>query len=150
LQYLDFTNQKSRPWEKLIEEVKAASQRPLSYSLNIPLNSPPYIRQAVKSLDSAVGSDRAGAIETLMHANSQEACTVLKEALKHPLSDVCQNAASAFGYIGDIEAISALQEALQDPDANVRENAAWALGQTEDTKAIPALQEALCDHCRHS
>jgi hypothetical protein len=145
LQYLDFTNLKSRPWEKLIEEVKAASQSPLTYSINIPLNSPPYIRQAVQSLDSAVGSDRAGAIETLMSANSQDAYTVLKEALKHPLSDVRQNAASALGHIGNTEAIPALQEALHDPDANVRQNATWALGQIEDSKVIPALQEALHD-----
>ena len=41
LQYLDFTNQRSGPWERLMEEVRAASNIPLTHSVSIPLNSPP-------------------------------------------------------------------------------------------------------------
>src|SRR5215470_6466789 len=36
LQYLNFTNAKSRPWDRLFEEVRAASQAPLTHSINIP------------------------------------------------------------------------------------------------------------------
>lgn len=53
LQYLDFTNLKTRPWERLIEEVKGAESAPLAHSVRIPLNAPPFIRQAVIALDSA-------------------------------------------------------------------------------------------------
>src|SRR6266567_7844212 len=42
MQYLDFTNPKIRPWDRLIEEIKAATNVPLTHTINIPLNSPPY------------------------------------------------------------------------------------------------------------
>src|SRR5579864_6020316 len=70
LQYLDFTTAKSRPWGTLIEEVRAASRAPLTYSVSIPLTSPPFVREAVASLDSAVLEDRKGAIETLATART--------------------------------------------------------------------------------
>src|SRR5215472_2307745 len=73
LQHLDFTNAKSRPWDRLFEEVKAASRAPLTHSVSIPLNSPPFIRQAVASLDSPVRSDRESAVETLTTARTPPA-----------------------------------------------------------------------------
>ena len=90
LQYLDFTNPspKIRPWERLIEEIKAAAHTPLSHTINIPLNSPPYVRQAVMALDSPNDSDRIGAVRTLLQVRSPETQTVLIEALQHPIEDV--------------------------------------------------------------
>jgi TIR domain/HEAT repeats len=115
LQYLDFTNMKSRPWDRLMEEVRDASHAPLTHSVSVPLNSPPFIRQAVASLDSAVLADRGAAIETLATAKTPAACDVLREALKHPLPDVRSAAAEALGRINDPAAVPALTEALGDP-----------------------------------
>jgi HEAT repeat protein len=143
LQYLDFTSMKSRPWERLIEEVRDASHAPLTHSISIPLNSPPFIRQAVASLDSAVLADRTAAIETLTTAGTSGACTVLREALKHPLPDVRFSAANALGRIKDSAAVPDLIEALKDPDGRVHYDAANALGRIKDSAAVPALIEAL-------
>ena len=145
LQYLDFTSAKSRPWDRLIEEVKTASDAPLTHSINIPLNSPPFIRQAVASLDSANIGDRAAAIETLSTARTSTAYTVLREALKHPLPDVRWQAAEALGKIQDSAAVPALIEALADPDERVRWLSAEALGKINSPAAVPALIKALAD-----
>jgi hypothetical protein len=145
LQYLDFTNTKSRPWDKLIDEVKAASHAPLTHSVSIPLNSPPFIRRAVSSLDGAVLDERKGAIQTLATARTPAACAVLRGALKHPLPDVRQAAAGALGQLNDSAAVPALIEALKDPDWIVREAATGALGQLNDSAAVPYLTEVLRD-----
>jgi len=145
LQYLDFTNAKSRPWERLFDEVRAASHAPLTHSVNIPLNSPPFVRQAVASLDSAVGSDRKAAIETLTTAQTPVACTVLRESLNHPLPDVRYAAAEALGQLQDPAVVPALLETLKDPDRNVREAAAEALGQFQNSAVVPGLLETLKD-----
>ena len=145
LQYLDFTNVKSRPWDKLIEEVKAAASAPLTYSISIPLNSPPFIRQAVASLDSAVFGNRKNAVRTLELAEMPAARTVLKEALKHPLPDVRSASAEALGEIRDPAAVPPLIETLEDPSDDARRAAAKALGEIKDPAAIPPLIEALDD-----
>src|SRR5215470_14553355 len=105
LQYLDFTNPKSRPWDQLLEEVKSAQQAPLANTLNITLNSPPFIRQAVAALDSANAKDRAEAIQTLAQTESQEAYEVLREAVRHPIADVPRMAVSALRSRKDSSAI---------------------------------------------
>jgi len=145
LQYLDFTNVKSRPWDKLIEEVKAAASAPLTYSISIPLNSPPFIRQAVASLDSAVFGNRKNAVRTLELAEMPAARTVLKEALKHPLPDVRSASAEALGEIRDPAAVPPLIETLEDPSDDARRAAAKALGEIKDPAAIPPLIKALED-----
>jgi HEAT repeat protein len=145
LQHLDFTSGKSRPWERLIQEIRAASHAPLTYSVSIPLNSPPFIRQAVASLDSAVRDHRVGAVETLATARTPAARTVLREALNHPLPDVRSAAAQALGEIKDFATGPALTEALKDPNDHVRQAAAQALGEIKDPAAVPALTEALKD-----
>ena len=63
LQYLDFTNIRSRPWDKLIEEVRAAPSTPLTRSVSTS-ESPPFIRQAVTSLDSASPKERKMQLKT--------------------------------------------------------------------------------------
>ena len=147
LQYLDFTKAKSQPWDKLIEEVRAASRAPLTHSISIPLNSPPFIRQAVESLDSAVMGDRSGAIETLATANTPAAWTVLREALEHPLPDVRSKAAQALGIIKDPVAVPALIEALKNPRERVTERRwiIYYLRDSTDPTVVPALIEALKD-----
>ena len=145
LQHLDFTHVKTRPWDKLLEEVRAASNAPLAHSVNIPLNSPPFIRQAVASLDSAVRSDREAAVETLAIARTPAAYAVLRESLNHPLPDVRGAAARALGVLKDASAVPALIEALKDPYENVRGRAAQALGAIKDASAVPALIETLKD-----
>lgn len=93
LQYLDFTNRNVRPWERLFEEIQAASHAPLAHTIRIPLNAPPFVRQAVIAIDSASPDKRKGAIETLAQAwKTTDVCEVLIEALKHPLADVRRSA----------------------------------------------------------
>ncbi len=145
LQYLDFTNVRSRPWERLIEEIKAASHSLPSHSVNISLNSPPIIKEAVASLDSAVPDERRDAIRTLAEVRTHAACATLRESLKHPFPDVRLAAAEALGDIEDPIAVPALIEALKDPMGSVRSNAAEALGSIKDPSAVPALIEALKD-----
>ena len=145
LQYLDFTNAKSRPWDRLIEEVRAASNAPLTYSVSIPLNSPPFIRQAVASLDSANFDDRTGAIKTLEMARTPAAYAVLREALKHPLPDVRSAAADSLKGVNDPATVAALIEATKDPERDVRRAAADSLKGVNDPAAVAALIEATKD-----
>jgi HEAT repeat protein len=116
LQYLDFTNAKTRPWDRLLEKVRAASNAPITYSISIPLNSPPFIRQSAAALDSINSKDRDGAIQTLKMARIPAAYAVLREALKHPLWDVRSAAISSLKGINDPATVAALTEALNDPD----------------------------------
>lgn len=149
LQYLDFTNARSRPWGKLFEEIRAASHAPLTHSVSIPLNSPPFIRQAIASLDSAVLSDRKGAIGTLATAQTPAACAVLRESLSHPLPDVRAAAAEALGEIAAPDAIPTLTGALpalmaaqrDDPDESVREAATRALRSYREANISPGVKK---------
>jgi HEAT repeat protein len=146
LQYLDFTVRTSRPWERLLEEVQAASKAPLAHTVRIPLNAPPFVRQAIITLDSASSTQRKEAIATLLQAKTMlNICGVLIEALAHPLSDVRVSAAQALGKIRDVAAVPALRQALYDPEVIVRVNAAEALGAFKDVAAVPALSKALHD-----
>lgn len=147
LQYLDFTVPKSRPWERLLEEVQAASKAPLAHTVRIPLNAPPFVRQAVMALDGVSSTQRKEAIETLLQAKTMlNICGVLIEALTHPLSDVRISAAQALGTLRDVAAVPALCQALYDPETTVRVNAAEALGKFKDAAtAVPALSKALHD-----
>lgn len=142
-QFLDFTNPKVRPWDRLLEEVNAASQTPLSNTVAIPLNSPPFIRQAVVPLDSAMKSDREAAIQTLAQTNDPAASSVLREALRHPIADVRQGAAIALGQIEDASATPVLIEVLHDSSFAVRQSAFGALQQIEGTEGESILLEAL-------
>ncbi len=143
LQYLDFTVPKSRPWERLIEEARSAASSPLAYTVRIPLNAPPFIRQAVIALDSAYSEERISAIETLVQSKSSEVQMVLLEALKHPITDVREAAVAALGEIGDASVVAALSETLHDTDEVVRSAAAAALGKIGDASAVPALRKFL-------
>ena len=146
LQYLDFTVPMSRPWEQLLKEVQAASKVPRAQTVRTPLNAPPFVHQAVVTLDSASATQRKEAIETLLQARAMvNICGVLIEALAHPLPDVRLNSAQALGQIRDVAAVPGLREALHDPEAIVRVNSAEALGEIKDAAAVSALSEALHD-----
>jgi HEAT repeat protein len=146
LQYLDFTNARSRPWERLIAEIKAVSLAALSHSLKVSISSPPIIPGAAASLDSTVPDERRDAIRTLASVGTQAALSALRESLKHPLRDVRSAAAEALGEIGDSMAVPALIEALNDdPMGSVRSTAAKALGSIKDPSAVHALVKALKD-----
>lgn len=145
LQYLDFTNRKTRPWGRLIQEVRNASSIPLAHSVRIPLNAPPVIRNAVIALDSASFEERFSAIQTLVQMSSPDAQGILLEALKHPIPDVRGAAAEFLGQIGDASVVPALCELLHDAHGDVRARAAESLGQIGDASVTPALCEALHD-----
>jgi hypothetical protein len=145
LQYLDFTSPKARPWERLVEEVKSAVHAPLTHTVHIPLNSPPYLRQAVMALDSPVEGDRTEAIKTLKQIRRPEIQGVLLEALQHPIADVRWESARTLGELGVTTAVPALMELMHDPQTAVRQASAGALGKLGDTTAIPVLTERLHD-----
>jgi HEAT repeat protein len=146
LQFLDFTLDMSRSWERLIEEVRAASKAPLAHTVRIPLNAPPFVRQAVMALDSASPEQRKDAIDTLVKAKgTTDVCGVLIEALKHPIIDVRHHAAMAIGKIKDPSAVPALIEALHDSDPDLYSYATDALLEINDPSATSALIQALHD-----
>jgi TIR domain/HEAT repeats/PBS lyase HEAT-like repeat len=145
MQYLDFTNPKIRPWDRLIEEIKAAANVPLAHTINIPLNSPPFIRQAVMALDSANEDDREAAVRTLQQVGSPEAQTVLIEALQHPIEDVRRASTEALVQMRATSAVPSLVQLLHDSEGSVRWAVINALGSLEDKTALPALTERLRD-----
>ena len=145
LQYLDFTNSNSRPWEKLIEQLRGAVSTPLARSVGSSDDPFPFIRQAVASLNSASVDDRREAIANLVSARTPAAQTVLIEALKHPFPDVRSGAAKALAGIKDPASVRALIEALKDSEKDIRRGAALSLGKIKDPTAAPALTEMLKD-----
>jgi HEAT repeat protein len=140
---LDFAGTQSRPWDRLSSRVNDAARAPLAHSVIIPRNSPPVVREAVASLDSAIGSEREAAIQALVTARTPVVAAVLRESLNHPLPDVRTAAAKALGQIQDGAAAPALIGLVTDPDGHVREAAARALGTLGDPAAVPALAGAL-------
>ena len=112
LQYLDFTNRNARPWERLLEKIQAAAHTPLAHITRIPLNAPPFVRQAVNALERVSPDERKDAIEMPTKAwKTAEVLGVLIEALQHPLANVRQTAAGALGEIKDPSALLLLTEA---------------------------------------
>lgn len=145
LQHLDFTNLKSRPWDKLIEQVRAAPMPLRPDSVSPSHDSHPFIRQAVASLNSSSIEERLNAIQNLASVRTPDARTILIEALKHSFPDVRITAANALRNIKDSRTVPALIEALKDVEEGVRRAAANSLGEIQNPIAVPALIEMLKD-----
>jgi HEAT repeat protein len=88
----------------------------MKHTCNIPLNAPPYIRQAAIESDNVVKDHRKEAIEIVATAHYSDAHDILIAALHHPITDVRQGVITALGEIKDSTAIPALQEVLHDPE----------------------------------
>jgi HEAT repeat protein len=143
LQYLDFTNRMSRPWDKLIEALqKAVDHAP--YTIRLPPDVPLAIKQAVATLDSASPAERQAAIKTLAQTNHPAAREALAEAVQHPVRDVRIHAALALVQFRDARAVPGLLEALRDKNLGVRIGTAKGLGRI-GSAAVPGLLDALRD-----
>jgi HEAT repeat protein len=154
----DFTNRMARPWDKLIADLRgicekeqreksdSISEDKQACSIEIPVNCPPLIENAIKSLDSVNLDGRREAIKLLFGINQSTSREVLLSALKkHPLNDVRSCIASGLGEDRNRDAIPGLIEALGDTDKSVRKSAAEALGKIGDRDAVPVLMESLRD-----
>lgn len=80
--------------------------------LQIPRNTPPYIRHAIAALDSANREDRRGGIDSLAETDHPLAGEALLKCLEHSLRDVRFGAALILGKRGDVKAIPALLNSL--------------------------------------
>jgi len=159
LQYLDFTNMRSRPWERLIEDIKAASHAEPGYSPRIPDKSSPPIRGAeirsikdpttvpelIVALKDQERTVRASAAKALGGIEDPAVVPALIEALNDKYEQVLRAVASALGACRSQAAVPALIEKLMDPGEHVRISAARALGDIGHPAAVLKLIDALDD-----
>jgi HEAT repeat protein len=140
-QFLDFS---SRPWEKLIAEVKEAAKTALA-SAATQSKVLSFIEQAETALNSSNAATRQDAVATLAQATSADAQAALVEALAHPIADVRQRAAIAIGQMRYQEAVPLLIELLHDPMHSVRTACISSLEHMRDIRALPELLAILPD-----
>jgi HEAT repeat protein len=145
LQHLDFTNQATRPWNRLIQELEQAITGNTSNAVRVPRGAPPVVRQALAALNGPDSSKRKDAMETLKQINDPLRQAVLITLLEHPTRDVRVDAVGALGQLGDSAAVPALVARLNDQHWQVREACAGALARIKDTRAVPELLKALDD-----
>jgi HEAT repeat protein len=144
LQYLDFSNHRARPWEKLIEVLQEAAGVYASHTIRVPKDAPPAIKRAVEALDSLNPDERKAAIENLGQMNHPAAREALAGAVQHPVRDVRVSAAFMLEQFKDARAVPGLIEILYDKDERMRQTAIGALGRI-GTPAVPALLDILRD-----
>ncbi len=113
LQALDFSNYMLRPWDALTRTLKALSQAERPLSVALPRDAPPFVQQAVRSLDSSDASERTAAMKLLTELTDPGTREVLAEALRHPLADVRESAAQALAEWKDLRAIPVVLEAIR-------------------------------------
>ena len=70
---------------------------------------------------------------------------ILIEALQDPDEEMCRQALSILGTIGDSTAVPPLVKLLKHPDKGIRSNAALVLGNLGIKTALPAILQALKD-----
>ncbi|MDD4651798.1 MAG: HEAT repeat domain-containing protein [Methanothrix sp.] len=158
IHYYDFTKRGARPLDKLMADLKAICEKEpkgkrdinpaikQASSIEISVNCPPFIENAIKSLDSVNLDERKDAIDLLIQNDQPLSRGALLSALKkHPLNDVRRGIAHRLGESGYIYGMPGLIEALRDHDNSVREQAAWALGIIGDNTSSSGLMEALGD-----
>jgi len=87
LQRLNFTN-KSRPWQRLFEQLDKLLTASPETSISVPINATPVIKHAITALDSFNSEEKISAIETLAQIEDPLAKQVLTEALNHPVKSV--------------------------------------------------------------
>lgn len=110
LHYLKFTDTTVRPWDLLLETVKAAVNQSGVYAVRIPRDAPPHVKSAIVALDSANAADREGAVSVLANTDHPTAKEALLSALRHPLRSVRWDAAL---HVSDDErVVSALTDVL--------------------------------------
>lgn len=172
LQYLDFTNRRTRQWDTLLKTLMKAVTTHGEEISQLTAGLPTSIKQAIDALESSLPDLRSEAIKSLARTSHPAAKEALLEALNSSMLDVRIEAALALpdaravpilidalhGMNKDISnravkaltrigtpSIGYLLRALQDENVRLRRNAAIALGDIRDEVTVPGLLEALSD-----
>lgn len=136
LQYLDFTNNKHRPWERLVQRLKEIEKRADRVESHQPLPVrvvPDHIAQTIKELDSVNEGARQNAIARLVDEasnNDSHSYEALLQATDHHMYDVRVESCLRLADIShsDTRLIPALVQVLETNDWSIRRRAARALG----------------------
>lgn len=143
LQYLDFSDRASRPWDRLIGQLQDLAGAARSGGVRVPRDAPSAVKQAVTALDSPNPAERKTALESLAQIDHPSARAVLSDALAHPVGDVGIHAALQLARLDDTRAVPRLIDAIQSEDRPTRQAAIEALGRLRDAAAVPPLLEIL-------
>jgi HEAT repeat protein len=142
IQCLDFGNYQLRPWDKLIAALREAADAEREFTLRVPRDAPPVVREAARALDDMDHDRRNAAIGSLAGMDHPAAMELLAEAVRHPIQDVRFGAAFQLGAkFHDPRALPALLEALR---SGHREMEPWMISRIGEP-AVPAVLRALDD-----
>jgi HEAT repeat protein len=142
LQYLDFSNYASRPWERLLESLQDLAEAQGEFTLTAPRDAPPVVRAAARALDGMNPGERQAAIQSLAQMNHPAAVQLLVDALRHPSEDVRFGAAFILGETHhDVRALPVLLEALRCGHKDLK---LWMIIRIGEP-AVPSLLEVLED-----
>jgi HEAT repeat protein len=97
IQYLDFSNYQLRPWEDLAKSLRDLADAQREFTLRVPRDAPPVIREAANALDSMECDRRRAALASLAQMNHPAAIELLAEAVRHPIQEVRFGAAFQLG-----------------------------------------------------
>ncbi len=137
---LDFSNYVSRPWENLAQGLRVIADAEREFTVRVPRDAPPVVREAAAALDSMERDRRRSAIASLAQMDLPAAIELLAEAIHHPIQEVRFGAASQLGEKHhDLRALPTLLEALQCDNEAVKPWVISRIGQA----AVPALIETL-------
>lgn len=147
LQYEDFTNRLSRPWDRLLARVRQIGKQPAATpkpaqqtsTIQVPDDVPAPIRNAINALDSTNPIQRSEGIQALINMKRPDADEALAVALGHAYLDVSTHAALALAQQKDYRATPVLIGLLSNPEHFGRGAAVEALGLLGDISALPAL-----------
>jgi HEAT repeat protein len=140
IQCLDFSNYLLRPWEKLVEALRELADAEREFTLRVPRDAPPVVRQAAIALDDMDRDRRRSAIASLAQMNHPAAIELLAEAVRHPIQEVRFGAAFQLGEKHhDPRALPALMEAVRCGNEGFRQ---WMVSRIGEP-AVPTLIQAL-------
>lgn len=169
IQYIDFRNHWSLPWDDLIDRLYEIETGQTSKRKEVP----PFVQRAIDALDSYDLEDRKAAINRLTQSNHPAAIEALANAVQHHVDDVriyaglklaevteCRDERAIAGLIEGLRmenpyqqaittqiinysnsSIPGLLETLEDEWSEARKSAAYALGQIKALEAVPRLGE---------
>jgi HEAT repeat protein len=140
VQWRDFSNNLSLPWETLAQDLRVIADAEREFTVRVPRDAPPVMREAAAALDSMERDRRRAAIASLGQMDHPVAIELLAQALHHPIQEVRFGAAAELGEKHhDLRALPTLLEALQCGDEAVKP---WMISRIGHA-AVPALIEAL-------
>lgn len=160
LQYLNFTDRKARPWNKLFQRLDELDVQFHPNTVRVSRDVPPSIKKAVEALDSHNPNERRAAIESLEQTNHPAAFEVLASAaLHHHIRDVRVEAAFKVAELSqckDKRALTGLVEALNASswdvfdrqEYNIRTDAIRLLRKMDKSDILPYFIEILFDNKR--